>query len=320
MHDRSPKPAVFLDRDDTLIRCNGLAPGNDLGDPALVEPLPGAVEACRRLKDAGFLLVVITNQGGVARGRYSEQDVERVHERINTVFEGVFGAFRACPYHPKGTVPKYAREHPWRKPSPGMILDAAQELNIDLARSWTVGDKERDAAAGRTARMRHHPHQRPRPRPRPRWWWRNPRNRPALGGPLRPGPLRGGGHHPLPYRPSPEPVTEQTTITLRALDGAPSPPLSDPTVRRTVLSAATALAERNGVKILTLDATNDALTTTLEAPRLVAIGFAAELRRITTAWYRHRTGIDHLWGEPRSDEDDPPDDWLLPDNPPPESQ
>ena len=151
MHDRSPKPAVFLDRDDTLIRCNGLAPGNDLGDPALVEPLPGAVEACRRLKDAGFLLVVITNQGGVARGRYSEQDVERVHERINTVFEGVFGAFRACPYHPKGTVPKYAREHPWRKPSPGMILDAAQELNIDLARSWTVGDKERDAAAGRTA-------------------------------------------------------------------------------------------------------------------------------------------------------------------------
>ena len=115
-------------------------------------------------------------------------------------------------------------------------------------------------------------------------------------------------------------MTEQTTITLRALDGAPSPPLSDPTVRRTVLSAATALAERNGVKILTLDATNDALTTTLEAPRLVAIGFAAELRRITTAWYRHRTGIDHLWGEPRSDEDDPPDDWLLPDNPPPESQ
>lgn len=151
MHDFSQKPAVFLDRDDTLIRCNGLAPGNDLGDPALVEPLPGAVEACRLLKNAGFVLVVITNQGGVARGRYTMADVERVHERINAVFQGVFDAFRACPYHPEGTVPKYAREHPWRKPSPGMILDAAQELNIDLARSWVIGDKERDAAAGRTA-------------------------------------------------------------------------------------------------------------------------------------------------------------------------
>lgn len=115
-------------------------------------------------------------------------------------------------------------------------------------------------------------------------------------------------------------MTDQTTITLRALEGAPSPPLSDPAVRRTVLSAARALAERNGVKILSLDAKNDHLTATLESPRLVAIGFAAELRRITTAWYRHRTGIDHLWGDPRSDEDDPPDDWLLPDDPPTTSQ
>lgn len=151
MHDLDAHPAVFLDRDDTLIRCDGLAPGNDLGDPALVEPLPGAIEACRRLKNAGFLLVVITNQGGVARGRYTEADVQRVHERVNEVFGGVFDAFRACPYHPEGTVPKYAREHPWRKPAPGMILDAAHALNIDITRSWMIGDKERDSAAGRTA-------------------------------------------------------------------------------------------------------------------------------------------------------------------------
>lgn len=101
-----------------------------------------------------------------------------------------------------------------------------------------------------------------------------------------------------------------TTITLRALSDAPTPPLSDQTVRRTVLSAARALAERNGVTLISLDARSDHLTATLDAPRLVAIGFAAELRRITTWWYRKRTGIDHLWGEARTDDQDPPDDWL----------
>lgn len=145
------RPAVFLDRDDTLIRCRSVTPDGDLGDPDLVELLPGALETCRSLKEAGFALVVITNQGGVARGKYGLQDVDRVNARLNVLLGGVIDAFRACPYHPKGVVPEYAREHPWRKPAPGMILDAAEELGLDLKRSWLIGDAIRDCEAGRAA-------------------------------------------------------------------------------------------------------------------------------------------------------------------------
>lgn len=146
--------AVFLDRDDTLIRRRGGAPTGDLGNPADAELMPGAAEACAALRAAGFTLVVFTNQGGVARGSHTMADVERVHEWLNGALGGVIGAFRACPFHPLGTVPGYRREHTWRKPSPGMILDAAEELGIDLASSWVVGDSERDCEAGRAAGCR----------------------------------------------------------------------------------------------------------------------------------------------------------------------
>lgn len=145
------RPAVFLDRDDTLIRCTGIAPGGDLGDPALVELLPHALDSVSSLANAGFALIVITNQGGVARGRYASQDVERVHQRLNDLLNAQIDAFRFCPFHPQGTVPEFAREHPWRKPAPGMILDAAKCLDLDLPASWTIGDKPRDCQAGRAA-------------------------------------------------------------------------------------------------------------------------------------------------------------------------
>lgn len=148
------RPAVFLDRDDTLIRCRDLAPGGDLGDPALVELLPGVAEGCRALKEAGYALVVMTNQGGVARGKYGLDAVDRVHARLNELLNGAIDAFRACPYHPNGTIPEYTREHPWRKPAPGMILDAALALGIDLSRSWVIGDTLRDCQAGRAAGCR----------------------------------------------------------------------------------------------------------------------------------------------------------------------
>jgi D-glycero-D-manno-heptose 1,7-bisphosphate phosphatase len=150
----TPRRAVFLDRDDTLIHCDDVAPGGDLGDPTLVRLLPGAGEAVRRLAEAGFALVVVTNQGGVARGRYGVADVEAVHRRLNELLEGRIEAFRFCPYHPEGTVPAFTREHPWRKPSPGMFLDAGEALGIDLERSWAVGDKARDCEAGKRAGCR----------------------------------------------------------------------------------------------------------------------------------------------------------------------
>jgi len=144
------QPAVFIDRDDTLIANDG-----DLGDPAGVVLLEGAAKAVRRLHDAGYLLVVVTNQGGVARGRYGEQDVEAVHHRLHQLIGPDLPIeFRYCPYHPKGTVARYTREHPWRKPAPGMLLDAAKAMPVDLSRSWMIGDQVRDAEAGRAAGCR----------------------------------------------------------------------------------------------------------------------------------------------------------------------
>ena len=148
------KPAVFLDRDDTIMGCDDIVEHGDMGYPELVQLLPGAKEALQRLSDAGFTLVVATNQGGVARGRYPEEAVHAVHDRLNELLDGLITAFRFCPYHPLGTVTEYATEHNWRKPQPGMLLDAASEYGLDLNASWMVGDKLRDCQAGRAAGCR----------------------------------------------------------------------------------------------------------------------------------------------------------------------
>lgn len=152
---RTVDPVVFLDRDNTLIENSG-----DLGDPAGVRLLPGVPEGLRRLKDAGFRLVVVTNQGGVARGRYGEADVDAMHARIAQLADELSGGHRLidrfyyCPFHPEATVPAYRREHPWRKPQPGMLLQAAADLALDLDRGWMIGDKPRDVQAGRAAGVR----------------------------------------------------------------------------------------------------------------------------------------------------------------------
>lgn len=152
-------PAVFLDRDDTLIAARALpappppaAPG-DLVDPALVRLLPGVLDACRALRSAGFVLVVVSNQGVVARGGATPEQVGRVNARLRELLLDAAGrplidAVYCCPYHPKGTVPEFTREHEWRKPGPGMILAAAAELGLDLSRSWLAGDAPRDVQAG----------------------------------------------------------------------------------------------------------------------------------------------------------------------------
>jgi D-glycero-D-manno-heptose 1,7-bisphosphate phosphatase len=144
--------AVFLDRDNTLIDNDG-----DLGDPGLVRLLEGAALALRRLRDAGYRLVVVSNQGGVARGAFGEADVEAVNRRIASLVDeaagrrGILDRFYFCPYHPQGTVEAYRREHPWRKPQPGMLHAARDDLGLDLQRSWLIGDQARDVAAGRAA-------------------------------------------------------------------------------------------------------------------------------------------------------------------------
>lgn len=153
------RPAVFLDRDDTLIANRevtaGTAHPGDLFDPALVRLLPGVTQSLKSLKKADFALVVVTNQGAVARGRCSTRQVEETNARMTELLrqEGPVevDAVYYCPYHPRGTVPPYNVEHPWRKPAPGMILHAAADLGLDLDRSWMIGDAERDMRAALAA-------------------------------------------------------------------------------------------------------------------------------------------------------------------------
>lgn len=154
VHDTPAIPATFLDRDDTLIHCDDVTPDGDLGDPSLVKLLPGVAQGCRDLKVRGFTLIVCSNQGGVARGKYGVADVQRVNARVNELLGGLIDAFYFCPYHPKGTVPEFSREHPWRKPQPGMFVDAAGAMGLELARSWSIGDRLRDCVAAKFAGCR----------------------------------------------------------------------------------------------------------------------------------------------------------------------
>ncbi len=140
---------MFLDRDGTLIHDPGY-----LGDPEGVEVLEGVPDALAVLRRAGFLLVVVTNQSGIARGRYTVERYEAVAARLHEVLRGAgvdLAAAYYCPYHPDGTVPPWNVEHEDRKPSPGMWHRAARELDVDLERSYSIGDGERDAVAGRRA-------------------------------------------------------------------------------------------------------------------------------------------------------------------------
>ena len=149
------EPAIFLDRDGTLVPDDEHA-----GNPSRVVLLDGVPASLRRLRDAGYRLVVATNQGGVARGRFTEADVDSVHARVAQLVDSATGLKRTierfyyCPFHPKGTIAEYSREHPWRKPRPGMLQQAAQDMELDVERSWLVGDSPRDIAAGRAAGLR----------------------------------------------------------------------------------------------------------------------------------------------------------------------
>lgn len=155
------RPAAFIDRDDTIldtheITRNDPIPG-DLYDAARAALIPGSADALAKLKRAGFAVVVYTSQGGVARGSGTLADCEAVNDAMRRLIAQATGdshvltAVYFCPFHPKGSVAPFNREHTWRKPAPGMLTAAAAELGLDLSRSWAVGDKPRDCDAAAAA-------------------------------------------------------------------------------------------------------------------------------------------------------------------------
>lgn len=155
------RPAVFLDRDDTLVANRDLGgallyPG-DLYEPSLVRFLPGVVDGVRQLRRAGFVLVCITNQGAVARGHCTIEQVVATNRRLRELMTAEAGvdldAIYFCPFHPKGAVAPWNSEHDWRKRRPGMLKQAAADLGVDLARSWMIGDAERDIEAALAASL-----------------------------------------------------------------------------------------------------------------------------------------------------------------------
>lgn len=151
-----PRPCVFLDRDDTLIPNRALTASTRgyLFDPELVRLLPGVADACLALSRAGFALVVVTNQAGIAEGLCTHEQVEATNDRLRRLLRasGVdLDGIYYSPHHPNAADPRYRADHAWRKPGPGMILAARDDLDLDLDRSWIVGDTERDLSAGLAA-------------------------------------------------------------------------------------------------------------------------------------------------------------------------
>lgn len=146
------RPAAFLDRDGTIIREYG-----HFWEPNKIELIPGAADAIRRLKGAGFLCIVTTNQSAVARGVFDEHQFWIGQGRLEELLlaEGLkLDAVYFCPHHPTIGEPPYRMDCECRKPKPGMILRATREYGIDLSRSFMVGDSPADVGAGKAAGVR----------------------------------------------------------------------------------------------------------------------------------------------------------------------
>lgn len=134
--------AVFIDRDGVLIRDKGY-----LADPSGVELLAGAVEAMRSLRAAGFKLIVVSNQSGIARGFFSWAQLRRVNAEIRRLLARGGARWNALYQSPHGP----ASRHLWRKPNPGMLLAARRRFRLDLEFSYFVGDKSSDIECARRA-------------------------------------------------------------------------------------------------------------------------------------------------------------------------
>jgi D-glycero-D-manno-heptose 1,7-bisphosphate phosphatase len=153
----SRRPAVFLDRDGLIDK--GVI-DEELGEyespyrPEDVELEDRAVDGLRALRELGWPLIVVSNQPAAAKGRVSLADLRAVHERVVELLdeEGLaLDEWHYCFHHPRGVVPQLSGPCPCRKPEPGMLLTAAAKHDIDLERSWTIGDTDTDVRAGRAA-------------------------------------------------------------------------------------------------------------------------------------------------------------------------
>lgn len=146
------KPAVFLDRDGTI--------NEEVNYLSRIEQfrfIDGAIEAIRRLNASPFLVIVITNQAGVARGLYPERRVGEIHDYLRmqlnssgAVLDGIY----YCPHHPTAGQGRYKVACKCRKPEPGLLYQAARDLDIDLRASYMIGDKLSDIQAGQAAGCR----------------------------------------------------------------------------------------------------------------------------------------------------------------------
>ena len=146
------RPAVFFDRDGVINADLGY-----VGDAARFALLPGAAEGVRAAAEAGALCFLVTNQSGVARGFYTEADVETLHRHMAEALarDGArFDDIRYCPHLPEAPLAAYRLDCACRKPRPGMILDLMARWSVDPARSILIGDKPSDVAAARAAGIR----------------------------------------------------------------------------------------------------------------------------------------------------------------------
>lgn len=142
-------PAIFLDRDGTINVDHGYV--IEIDDFQFID---GAIEAMQELKKMGFALVVVTNQSGIARGKFTEDQFMRLTEWMDwsladrdVDLDGIY----FCPHHPDAVTEEYRQDCDCRKPKPGMLLEAQEYLNIDMAASYMVGDCAKDMLAGKAA-------------------------------------------------------------------------------------------------------------------------------------------------------------------------
>jgi len=152
LSDDRKRRAVFLDRDGTLN-----VDREYVGKTEDVELVPNAAEGARMLAAAGYVLVVVSNQSGIARGYFTEKQADAVDERLAQLLSSrgvAIAASYRCPHLPDAPLPQYAVDCDCRKPSPGLILRAASELSLDPNASWAIGDRARDIEAGAAAGCR----------------------------------------------------------------------------------------------------------------------------------------------------------------------